>query len=118
MANNLRKPEHWVDELREKHECGGYRNPITISIAHEDRPIVLISPFPLDEAKVLSTTISSSGEVLYLIAKEPRPDYEPPFAGILIVARRREVDRFEVFVWHDLYPWAIERLGLEESTNS
>jgi hypothetical protein len=118
MADNLRKPEHWVDELREKHECGGYRNPITISIAHEDRSLTLLSPFPLAQAKVLSTTISGSGELLYLIAKEPQEWYEPPFSGILIVARRREADRYEVFVWHSLFPWAIERLGLDDTTDS
>ena len=48
---------------------------------------------------ILDTTISPSGDLLYLVAKEPSEDAYQGFNPILIVARRREPDRYEV-VWH------------------
>ncbi len=118
MSDNLRKPEHWVDELTEKHECGGYRDPVTIELDHSGRSLTLVAPFPFeDRAEILETTISPSGDLLYLIAKEPREEAYMGFATILIVAIRRDQDRYEVVVWHELYPWAIERLGLEDRAN-
>ena len=115
MAKHTGPPEFWADELWEKHECGGYgiySPPRIIEIRHDGRRFTLIAPFGLDPGHVVSTTLSESGDLLYLIVKQPRPREDPPCVGILIVARRREADTFAVVIWHILFGWAFKYLGL------
>ncbi|MDB5349496.1 MAG: hypothetical protein JWN86_743 [Planctomycetota bacterium] len=121
MADLSRKPEFWVDELWEKHECGGYgrhSEPHSVALTLQGRPVTLISPFPLDPARIESLTLSESGDLLHILAREPRPEEDPPYAGILIVAHRLEPDRYAVVVWHLLYGWALGRLGLDGGDES
>ena len=114
MPENPPFPEFWVDELIEKHECGGYRDPIQIELKFAGRVLQLVAPDWLEgRTEVLETTISASGDLLYLVVKESSEDAYMGFNPILIVARRRESDQYEVVVWHHLYPWAIERLSLD-----
>ena len=62
---------------------------------------------------VLSVTPSETGELLFLVAKEPSGYPDMPYFGLLIVARRRNDGCYAAVVWHGLYPWAIKYLGLE-----
>jgi hypothetical protein len=113
MTNQIRKPELWVDELREKHECGGYDGySLTTELVLDGRRIMLRHPFSLEAAEFLSVTKSDSGELLYLIVRQPRPHGYFPNAAIMIVAKRREADNYAAVVWHELYPWAFKYLGL------
>jgi hypothetical protein len=120
MDKQRGKPEFWVDELWEKHECGGYgvyQPPSESVIEVGGRDLRLISPFELEDVQIASGTFSESGELLYIIAKRPG-GYAPNLLidGILIVARRRQADRYAVVVWHLLFGWALKYLGLEEGS--
>lgn len=118
MADPYRTPENWVDELLEKHECGGYyHEPIRFSLEHAGKTLTLLLPFELDDGKIVSVTVSESGELLYLIGKQPLAGYEPPFQGLLLVGRRRAPDTYAIVIWHTLYPWALKYLGLEEEAS-
>jgi hypothetical protein len=119
VADPANEPKYWVDELWEKHECGGYgiySQPDRTEIQLEGRGVTLVMPFKLDPSRIVSVTNSEGGELLYLIAKEPRLDEDPPYVGVLIVARRRGIDEFAVVVWHILYGWALRYLGLDKPT--
>lgn len=119
MASDPQRPDHWVDELLEKHECGPYRDPVSIPFEHEGRPMTLIAPWEWEgPTEVVETTISASGDLLYMVARESDEEAYLGFNPTLIVARRRGTDCYEVVVWHQLCPWAIERLGLGEPIDS
>ncbi len=114
MGDRFRKPENWVDELVEKHECGGYyHEPIRFSLEHAGRTLTVLLPFELDEVTILSVTVSESGELLYLLGRKPLLDFKPPYEGLLLVGRRRAPDTYAIVVWHTLFPWALKYLGLE-----
>lgn len=119
MTDQIRKPDLWVDELVEKHECGGYDgDSLTTEFVHEGRTVSLIHPFSLEAAEILSITKSDSGELLYLIAKQPRPHGDFPIAAILIVAKLRRADTYATVVWHELVPWALKYLGFADETET
>ena len=73
----------------------------------------MVSPFELEPSEVDSIATSDGGALLHIIARRARPEKDPPCVGILIVAKRREPDRYAVVVWHLLYGWAFEYLGLD-----
>ena len=74
MSDPLSQIEFWVDELWENHECGPYgrySEPISLYLSLSERDVTLISPFELYPARIVSTTASESGDLLFLIAREP-----------------------------------------------
>ena len=80
---SARKPEFWVDELWEEHECGGYgidSLPKRLQIAHDGRRFTLISPFARDSSHVASVTRSNPA-FLHLIAKDRAPTRNRPASG-------------------------------------
>jgi len=44
MSADPLEPEHRVDELIEKHECGPYREPVKIELSDAGRHLTLIAP--------------------------------------------------------------------------
>jgi hypothetical protein len=117
MADHSKKPDNWVDELFDKHECGSYyHEPIRYSVDHAGKKLTLLLPYDLEEVTILSSTTSRSGDLLYLVGKRPLEDSQPPYEGLLLVGRRRAPDTYAIVVWHTLYPWALGYLGLDENT--
>lgn len=102
---------HWIDCLHEKHECWDYDKPGTIAVEHAGRKIRVLVPSYLTEVKVLVS--AESGPLLFLLGQATRKAYDE-FAGVLMVAKHRDSDTYEVGVWHELYPWALRHLGLTQ----
>ena len=99
------RPEFWVDELLEKHECGPYRDPVALPFHHRGQAMTLIAPWEWQgTAEVLPTTLSDSGDLLSIVAQDTHEDAYLGVAPVLIVARRRGPDEYAVVIWHELYP--------------
>jgi hypothetical protein len=106
----------WLDILERKHECGAsladYRD---LEVTHAGRPVRVSVPDTLDHPERLEIRATLASENLLVLighyATKPDDPYE---RGILMVARRQEDDSYVVHVWHEVYPWALEKLGLDE----
>ncbi len=106
----------WLDELGRKHECGPSLSPYrTMDLTHEGRAIRVSLPDCLDHPERLQLRLSLGSERhLTLIGSyETEHGY---FLGepnvVLMVAHRRGDGPYVVHVWHELYPWALGKLGL------
>lgn len=106
----MKQDPHWVDMLREKHECFGYDNPATMRIDHEGERLEVLLPNYTPPVDILSAT--RAGHLLYLIGRQKRKVYDE-LIPVLMVAKRREEGDFEVVVWHEMYPWALKYLNLD-----
>lgn len=111
MSGHKQKP-HWIDCLREKHECWSYDDPGVIEASHAGRAVRVLVPSYLTRVRVLVT--AESGPFLFLLGQEPRKEADGD-AGVVMVARHREGETYEVGVWHELYPWALKHFGLAPS---
>jgi hypothetical protein len=107
----------WLDELDRKHECGPSLSPYrTLELHHEGRPIRVRIPDNLinpDRLEIRATLCSDS--LLVLLGHHTMKRKEPYERGVLMVARAREEGGpYVVHVWHEMYPWALQYLGLDE----
>jgi hypothetical protein len=105
----------WLDVLSRKHECGpslsDYRS---LEVIHEGRAVRVSIPDNLNHPECLRIRAALvSDSLLVLIGHHATEPDDPDERGILMVARRRADDSFIVHVWHELYPWALEKLGLD-----
>ena len=107
----------WLDILNRKHECGPSLSPHRLIDATLRGEAVRVSiPDNLNQPERLEIrAVLGDERRLVLIGHHAMTlrggeDYE---RGILMVARRREDGVYVVHVWHEMYPWALEYLGLE-----
>src|SRR5204863_7087512 len=105
----LPKRPHWVDQLFEKHECFGYDEPATVEVQHAGRTVQVLVPSYLTDVQSLVT--AESGPLLFVLGKQSQK-YRDAHLGVLLVAKHREGDTYEVGVWHELFPWALKHLEL------
>ena len=103
------KPPHWIDHLAEKHECFPYGETRTLSVTYDGREISLVAPRWV--ANVTPLAVAPVGEVLMLLGQLDKIWDKRPL-GVMLVAQQKAADQYEVVVWHELYPYALERLGL------
>ena len=111
MSQPKRDP-HWIDMLWEKHECFGYDNPATLQVEYEGQRLDVLLPNYVPHAEILFST--QAGQLLFLIGRQTRKVYER-HVPVLMVAKRRDEGRYEVVVWHEMYPWALDYLGLQSA---
>jgi hypothetical protein len=102
------KQPYWVDHLEHKHECFSYSEAKTIEIGHNGRTLRVIVP---DEtAELTPLGVGEAGELLTVVGRLNK-DWNGKPLGILLVAKKRGNEEYEVGVWHELYPWALKHLG-------
>ena len=107
----------WLDVLNRKHECGPslsrYRS---LDLVHEGRPVRVRIPNNLNDPERLEILATlGSGPLLTLIGHHTMKGKTPYERGVLMVARADPEGTFIVHVWHELYPWALQYLGLKEN---
>jgi hypothetical protein len=99
---------HWIDCLDEKHECFPYGEAKKIAIHHDGRPIQVIVPDWVSEFAPLA--VAETNGLLMLVGRLDKLWDDRPL-GVMLVAKKRRKDQYEVGVWHELYPWALKHLG-------
>ena len=110
---NLPPRPHWVDQLFEKHECRGYDNPSTIEVEHAGRTIKVLVPRYLTDVQGLVT--AETGSLLFILGKQSQK-HRNEHLGVVLIAKYKEGDTYEVGVWHELFPQALRHLGVVEAT--
>src|SRR5438874_1520853 len=103
-----RKP-HWVDCVLEKHECWGYDDPVELLVEHEGRTLKVIVPEDMERVHV--RVMARSEKLLFLMGRTEEK-FNDRYMGVVLIAKHREGDTYEVGVWHELYPYAQEFFGL------
>ena len=103
-----------VDVLFRKHECGPslsrYR---PLDLVHEGRSLRVSIPDNLrspERLEIRATLVSD--DLAVLIGRHSTPADDPDERGVLMVAKRADGGEYVVHVWHELYPWALDYLGL------
>lgn len=104
---------HWVDCLEEKHECFPYGEARTISVDHGGHPIRLLAP---DWVEDLTAMWTAEGSGVLTIIGRLNKDWNGKPLGVMLVAKRRDDEAYEVVVWHELYPYALKHLGFVPAT--
>ncbi len=106
----------WLDILTHKHECGPALSPYrTIDLDHEGTTLRVSLPDRLDHPERLEIRmILASEKHLTLIGSyETEHGYfEDEPNVVLMVAHKGEDGPYVVHIWHDIYPWALDHLGL------
>ena len=101
----------WIDQLRHKHECFTYdRYSRQVEIEHDGQRYSVLMPDY--EAPIHIRHVAQSGELLFLLGRHEQT-FADEHSGWMAVARRRDDGVFVVHIWHELYPWALQYLGLE-----
>jgi hypothetical protein len=65
---------------------------------------------PDDSPKVTPFAVAESNGVLMIVGQLSEK-WNGEWLGIVLVAKKRREDEYEVGVWHALYPWALKHLG-------
>lgn len=110
----------WLDILKRKHECGpSYSPPIRIEVEHEGRILQVLVPHVRPKPRRLELkAIIRDDSLLCLIGRHTLEDGDDPYeCGIVMIARRDEEGRYVVHVWHELFPYALEYLGLTTTSH-
>lgn len=111
MAFDPERP-YWVDCLYEKHECFSYGDSATMEVSCAGKALRVILPDYLADASPLVVSLADS--MLFIFARSNRKQWEGEHFGIVMVAKHRDGDTYEVGVWHELYPWALKHFGHHE----
>lgn len=111
---NVPPRPHWVDQLLEKHECFGYDNPSTIEMQHAGEMIKVLVPRYLTDVQALAT--SSTGSLLFILGKQSEK-YRDEHLGVVLIAKHKDGNTYEVGVWHELFPRALWHLGVVEAVH-
>ena len=107
----------WVDCLLEKHECYTYdRYATTREVEYDGRSYRIVLPDHLPSFEVVHAV--EQGDLLSLFGRDERTLRKDEYLGVLAVARRQADGTFVVHIWHELYPWALKYLGLEQNDAS
>ena len=110
MSDAIAKLPYWVDSLHEKHECFSYdtgESAVVISNVN-GRDVELVVPDWLSQFVVFVAVEHS--ELLFCIGRT-NEKVRDKFCGLVMVAKRKTDTRYEVGVWHELYPWALTHFG-------
>jgi hypothetical protein len=102
------KLPYWVDHLAEKHECFSYGDAKTIAVEHNGRNLRVIVPEEAED--LIPLAVGEAGGLLTVVGRLEKNWNGRPL-GILLVAKKRAEDEYEVGVWHELYPWALRHFG-------
>ena len=105
---------YWVDQLERKHECFGYDSTHAISVSTGGQEYSVIVPEYVQPATLLA--VSLQGDLLSIIGTLDQLWNERPI-GFFILARHENAFQFSAVVCHQLYPYAIEKLGLSNSSS-
>lgn len=104
------KASFWVDCLHTKHECFSYDESAVVSVNVGDRTVEVIVPDYLADVRVL--VAAESEGVLFCFGRTSEK-FNNEFCGLVMVAKRCSDSRYEVGVWHELYPWALTHFGFD-----
>src|SRR5262249_56293033 len=89
---------------------GGKEIPAVVEIPHNGRVLRVLMPDYL--TKIQPRVTAESGQLLFLLGKQSREWQGRPL-GVFVVARQQQDDTYAAVIWHELYPWALVRCGLE-----
>ena len=101
---------YWIDQLERKHECFGYDSSHSISVSIGGQEYSVIVPEYVRQTKPLVVTLQD--DLLSIVGTLDKVWDERPI-GFFILARRENAFQFSAVVCHQLYPYAIEKLGLD-----
>ena len=107
-----------ADILCRKHEY--YDSDIEpIEAVHEGRRLTLLAPEVVIESERIEVrTILTSDDLIVAIAHHSiTGKYAPDERGIILIGRKRDESTYLVHVWHELFPQALELLGLRLDTD-
>jgi hypothetical protein len=110
MSVQRERDPYWVDELWEKHECGGYSDVAYLQVTIGDKNLRVIVPQYRAEVEVLHVT--RDDPYLFLLGRATGEHANN--AGIVIVAKHVSGNHYAAVVWHGLYWWALKYLGLKK----
>lgn len=99
----------WIDCLHEKHECYMSRHVEVreCQIGDERVQFRVQDSLPLFQ----SATGAIRGPLLFLCGITDEEFDDKP-CGAMLVGRRADDGVYDVHVWHELFPWACEYLGV------
>ena len=110
MAEPKDKLPHWVDCLHGKHECYSYDEPAVVTVDHAGTPVEVVVPDYLADVRVFVT--AESDGMLFCFGRTGEK-YGDRYCGLVMVGKKVADRRYEVGVWHELYPWALTHFGFE-----
>jgi hypothetical protein len=102
------KPPYWIDCLQEKHECFPYGDAKSIRVKHDGRSLRILVPKWMSAVTPLA--ITQADNLLMMLGRLAKEWDNRPL-GVMLIAKKRGDDKYEVGVWHELYPWALKHLG-------
>ena len=105
------KASFWVDCLHGKHECFSYDASATVSVVVGGRIVEVVLPDYLATVKVL---VASESDGMLFCFGRTEEKFNNEFCGLVLVAKKQSESRYEVGVWHELYPWALSHFGFAE----
>ncbi len=107
-----KEPELWIDQLREKHECYTHGDLVDKVIDVEGRVVTMRLPEYLSDIQVCRAAVSD--KVLFVLARQPNQKSVADVCdAAFLIGSLNEDGKYDVHVWHDLYPWALRYLGQE-----
>ena len=110
MTMDEKEPKLWIDKLSRKHECYMHGDLIDKAIEVDGRAVTMRLPEYLSDIEVCRSAIS--GKVLFVLARQPNEKtMDEPCDGAFLIGSQNEEGKYEVHVWHELYPWALRYLG-------
>jgi hypothetical protein len=121
-VSEAREDRPWLDELGEKHECGpSYSEYRAIEVEHEGAILHVSAPDHLEHPERFKArmVLASERHLTLIGSYETEHTYFPGEPRVfLMVAGREDAGPYVVHVWHELYPWALEHLGLKPGGES
>ncbi len=113
----VKKITNWIDCLTHKHECWDYDHcAATIEIEFNGDTTKLTLPKYFVDWDVKA--VSKDGNLITIIGREKKAWDKEEHLGVLIVAKVVEPGHYSAVIFHQLYPWALQFLGLESEETS
>jgi len=100
----------WVDCVHGKHECFSYDGSSTVAATVGGRDVAIVVPDYLADVRILVT--AESDGMLFCFGRT-NEKFNNQNCGLVLVAKRVDESRYEVGVWHELYPWALTHFGFD-----
>lgn len=104
------KSRLWVDCLHGKHECFPFDEAACLTVQMSGRTVEVIVPVYLASVKILVT--AEADNLLFCFGRTDEKFYDE-YCGLVLVAKKQSETRYEVGVWHELYPWALSHFGFD-----
>jgi hypothetical protein len=81
-------------------------------VGREDVDVLVPQVRPNPERLELCDVVCSQDRICP-IGRHTLEDGDDPYErGVLMIGRRTDVSTYTVHVWHELFPWALEHLGV------